>query len=76
MRRLLIIAAGATLVWGVAGCGEKPNVTVYKQGHYQGKPDTQPWDNAHFKGDKVAWESAIKKRTEGQNESRGTSAVK
>ena len=77
MRRLLIIAAGATLAWGVAGCGEKPNVTVYKQGQYQGKPDNLPWDNPQFKGDKVAWESAIKKRTEGQNEySRGTPAVK
>ena len=46
------------------------------QGQYQGKPDTLPWDNPQFKGDKVAWESAIKKRTEGQNEySRGTPAV-
>ena len=76
MRRLLVIFASAALVWGVAGCGEKPGVTVYKQGQYQGKPDTQPWDNPQFKGDKVAWESAIKKRTEGQNEySRGTPAV-
>ena len=73
MSRLLIIVAGAALVWGVAGCGEKANVTVYKQGQYQGKPDTQPWDNPQFKGDKVAWEGAIKKRTEAQNEySRGT----
>jgi len=77
MRRILIIAAGATLAWGVTGCGEKPNVTVYKQGQYQGKPDSRPWENAQFNGDKVAWESAIKKRTEGQNEySRGTPAVK
>jgi hypothetical protein len=68
MNRLLIIVAGAALAWGVAGCGEKANVTVYKQGQYQGKPDTQPWDNPQFKGDKVAWEGAIKKRTEAQNE--------
>ena len=77
MRRLRSIVAGAALVCGVAGCGEKPTVTLYKQGQYQGKPDTQPWDNPQFKGDKVVWESAIKKRTEGQNEySRGTPAVK
>ena len=68
MRKALILAASAALVWGVAGCGEKPNVTVYKQGQYQGKPDTQPWDNPQFKGDKVAWENAIKKRNDGQNE--------
>jgi hypothetical protein len=51
-----------------AGCGEKTDVTVYKQGEYRGKPDKQPWDNDQFKGDKTAWESAIKKRTDGQNE--------
>jgi len=76
MRRVLVIAAGAALLW-VAGCGEKPAVTVYKQGQYQGKPDSQPWDNDQFKGDKVAWENAIKKRNEGQNEySRATPAAK
>ena len=68
MRRLLAAAACAALVWGVAGCGEKQPVTVFKQGQYQGKPDTQPWDNPQFKGDKVAWENAIKRRNDGQNE--------
>jgi hypothetical protein len=77
MRRFLIVAAGVALAWGVAGCGEKSTVTVYKQGQYQGKPDTQPWDSAYFKGDKPAWETAIKKRNEGQNEySRGTPTPK
>ena len=76
MRRLIVIATGAALVWGMAGCGEKPTFTVYKQGQYQGKPDSQPWDNAQFKGDKNAWENAIKKRTEAQNEySRATPAA-
>ena len=77
MRKVLVLAIAAVLPFAAAGCGEQQAVTVYKQGQYQGKPDTQPWDNAQFKGDKVAWESAIKKRTEGQNEySRGTPAVK
>jgi hypothetical protein len=72
MNRLLLAATAAALVLGVAGCGEQA-VTVFKQGQYQGKPDQQPWDNTQFKGDKVAWENAIKKRNEGQNEySRGT----
>ena len=77
MKRALIIVAAAVLPWMVAGCGEGTHVTVYKQGKYQGKPDTAPWDNAQFKGDKVAWETAIKKRNEGQNEySRGTPSAK
>jgi len=73
MRQVLALALAAVLPFAVAGCGDNPGVTVYKQGQYQGKPDQQPWDNDRFKGDKVAWESAIKKRNEGQNEySRGT----
>lgn len=67
MRKLLLIAAAA-LPLVAAGCGEKPTVTVYKQGQYQGKPDTQPWDNEQFKGDRVAWEKAVKARNLGQNE--------
>ena len=68
MKRALILAAVAVLPWAVAGCGEKPTVTVYKQGQYQGKPDKQPWDNDQFKGDKAAWEKAVKARNLGQNE--------
>jgi hypothetical protein len=75
--RLLLVVIAAALALGAAGCGESPTVTVYKQGKYQGKPDTQPWDNDLFKGDKLAWETAIKKRNEGQNEySRGTPTPK
>jgi len=77
MRRLIIAAACAALAGGVAGCGENAPVTVYKQGQYQGKPDSQPWDNPQFKGDKLAWENAIRRRTDGQNEySRGTPTPK
>ncbi|MGE5523357.1 MAG: hypothetical protein ACM3SS_06560 [Rhodospirillaceae bacterium] len=68
MRAAGIAVAAALLTVGIAGCGEKTNVTVYKQGKYQGKPDNQPWDNDYFKGDKVAWEKAIKGRNNGQNE--------
>ena len=35
---------------------------------YQGKPDNQPWDNEQYKGDKVAWEKAVKARNLGQDE--------
>ena len=68
MRKLLLVAVAAVLALVAAGCGEKPTVTVYKQGQYQGKPDKQPWDNEQFKGDKVAWEKALKARNVGQNE--------
>ena len=63
---IILIAAVAALL--VAGCGEKTAVTVYKQGHYQGKPDKQPWDNERFNGDKAGWEKTIKARNDGQNE--------
>jgi len=73
MRRLLAIVVAAGMAVAVSGCGESTQVTVYKQGKYQGKPDKQPWDNDLFKGDKLAWEQAIKARNERQNEtSRGT----
>ena len=60
--------AAAVLLLGLSACGEKTQVTVYKQGKYQGKPDSQPWNNDRFKGDQVAWEKAIKGRNNGQNE--------
>ena len=68
MRSMLVIAAAVALAGVAAGCGEKATVTVYKQGQYQGKPDKQPWDNDQFKGDKNAWEKAVKGRNLGQNE--------
>ena len=68
MRRLMVVAIAAGLAVIGAGCGEKTAVTVYKQGQYQGKPDQQPWNNDQFKGDKTAWEIAIKARNDNQNE--------
>jgi hypothetical protein len=64
----LPLLAAAALPFLGAGCGESPSVTVYRQGQYQGKPDTRPWDGEAFKGDRAAWEKAIKARNEGQNE--------
>jgi len=67
MRRLALGAAVIAALF-VAGCGESEQVVVYKQGQYQGKPDKQPWDNDQFKGDKLAWEKAVKARNSGQDE--------
>lgn len=66
--KTLLVAGAISLPFLLAACGESTQVTVYKQGQYQGKPDKQPWDNAQFKNDQVAWEKAIKARTNGQNE--------
>ncbi len=43
-RAALAVAVLAAL--GLSGCGEPDQVVVYKQGKYQGKPDTRSWDNA------------------------------
>jgi hypothetical protein len=66
----MVIALG--LVGIVCGCGERPQVIDYKQGQYQGKPDSRPWDNAPFKGDQKAWELALKDRAQTQNEYKRT----
>jgi hypothetical protein len=76
--RILIAALAAATALGLAGCGEQPQVVQYKQGKYQGKPDTQPWDNdpasslyttsKWTKGDKASWETAINTRAASQNE--------
>jgi hypothetical protein len=63
---LLIAAAGCALAF--AACGEKPHVTVYKQGKYQGKPDNVPWQSAPFNNNQAEWQKAIKARSDGQNE--------
>jgi hypothetical protein len=61
-----------------AGCGEPEQVVVYKQGKYQGKPDTRAWDNSPLaaeqrggkwtKGDRASWEEQIKNRQLAQHE--------
>ncbi len=77
MKRMLAVAVVAGLTVIASGCGESTQVTVYKQGQYQGKPDKRPWENDLFKGDKTAWEQAIKARNERQDEtSRGTPTAK
>ena len=67
MKSLLMISAIAIAAAGLAGCGEKANVTVYKQGKYQGKPDNLPWQGPQF-NNQAEWENAIKARNIGQNE--------
>lgn len=77
-RRLAAALAAAAVTAGLAGCGEQGQVIVYEQGKYQGKPDSRPWDgdpasglyttSKWTKGDKSSWETAIRSRSQGQNE--------
>jgi hypothetical protein len=68
VRIKLAAACAAAAVVALAGCGETQQVTVYKQGKYQGKPDTKPWDSPQWGGDKAKWEREINTRTLSQNE--------
>jgi len=68
MRAVIIAAVAAVAALGIAGCGENQQVTVYKQGKYQGKPDQKPWDSPEYGGDQAKWERAIEQRTQTQNE--------
>lgn len=74
-------AVGVMLLAGMTGCGDSAQqigqATTYKQGKYQGKPDTRPYETGPTAysqekswqaGDKVAWEKAIKTRQQAQNE--------
>ena len=68
----------ALALLGLAACGESQQVVVYKQGKYQGKPDSRPWDNEPLaqelrggswtKGNRESWEESIKARQLAQHE--------
>ena len=58
----------AMFILSIAGCGERPQVTVYKQGEYKGKPDNLPWQSAPFNGNRGEWDKTIDGRTKSQNE--------
>jgi len=68
MMRAMTTVVALLLGLTLAACGERPQVVNYKQGTYQGKPDTPPYQNAPYNGDKTAWELAIATRTQSQNE--------
>ena len=72
MTRIAALMVLGSLLVGVAACSERSQVVNYKQGSYQGKPDTPPYQNAPFNGDKAAWERAVATRAQGQNEYKRT----
>lgn len=68
MMRVAVVAVVAASVLALAACGERPQVVNYKQGSYQGKPDTPPFANAPFNGNEQQWDSAMRTRAQAQNE--------
>jgi hypothetical protein len=66
MIRLAMVAV--TLIALLTACGERPQVVNYKQGTYQGKPDTPAFKNAPWDGNKAAWEKTLAQRNQAQNE--------
>jgi len=78
LRKVVLAGAALFVALGLGACGERDQVTVYKQGKYQGKPDTKPWDNDPAaaiyttskwdKGSQTSWEAAVKTRSLTQNE--------
>jgi len=75
-RSLIAIAFGALAI--IAGCGEREQTALYKDGKYRGKTDARPWDNAPppaasaewKKGDHASWENQVRTRSAAQNENR------
>ena len=49
--RVLIAATVGGFLLALAGCGENPQVINYKQGTYQGKPDTPAWKDKPWNGE-------------------------
>ena len=66
--RIFYVIAAALAATLLAGCGERPQVVDYKDGKYSGKADQRPWEAGTFKGDKGAWEQALRNRIRSQNE--------
>ena len=67
-RRIALLAVGVAVAFGLAACGERPQVIEYKQGAYQGKADQPPSAGAPWNGNKAEWDAAIRTRSQNQNE--------
>lgn len=73
MRALFFLLVAASL--GLAACAEREQIAEGNRA-YQGKPDSQPWDNAPLpyeqakwtQGDRASWETEIKARQLTQHE--------
>jgi hypothetical protein len=64
-KRIACLLGAVIAALAMTACERSQVAGPDNQGRYQGKHDTAPWDNEQFKGDKLAWERAIKERTQG-----------
>lgn len=71
-RGIAIALACVVGAFMLSACGERPQVVQYKQGRYQGKPDTPPYQGAPFNGNRQQWDDAIHTRQQSQNEYKRT----
>lgn len=70
IRPSVVMVIASALALALAACGERPQVVNYKQGTYQGKPDTPPYANAPYNNNKDDWERSIQARQQAQSEYR------
>jgi hypothetical protein len=68
MKKAFFLALTATVGLSLTACGEYSQIPNYKQGSYQGKSDTRPWEGEKFAGNKQAWENDLRARNQGQTE--------
>jgi hypothetical protein len=72
MKPIALLLSAMLAAVSLAACERSQTAGPDKTGRYQGKEDNAPWNNEQFKGDKVAWEKAVKDRNLRQNEYRRT----
>ncbi len=70
--KIAAAAFGAMAALMLSGCGERPQVSEYKQGKYQGKKDETPYAGAPFNGNRDQWERDLRTRAQHQNEYKRT----
>ena len=62
-------AIALSTVLALGGCVRQEDSTAAKTtASYQGKPDTEPWNNNRWHDNRETWERAITAREQGQNE--------
>ncbi|MCZ2413481.1 MAG: hypothetical protein LC136_04390 [Burkholderiales bacterium] len=74
-RNVACVAAAVALVFGLAGCSEKPQTLGDKTAGTTVTRDTKPWQGEpltfqapYTRGDKASWENSLKLRQQSQNE--------
>lgn len=80
MKPRSVVLGCVVAAFALTGCMEVDQGMAggQRQGKYQGKTDSRPWDNSPLaygdakwsKGDRASWETQIKRRSEKQNENK------